>query len=116
MQKLYITYAESRRLYGSDSYNTPSRFIREIPQDLIQEVRLRSSVSRPLSSRFAGGPSRIASESGYALGQRVLHQIFGEGIILNVEGNGPSTRVQVNFDREGSKWLVLQYAKLEALS
>jgi DNA helicase-2/ATP-dependent DNA helicase PcrA len=50
------------------------------------------------------------------LGQRVQHQIFGEGIILNVEGNGPSTRVQVNFDREGSKWLVLQYAKLEAIA
>ena len=116
MQKLFITYAESRRLYGSESYNTPSRFIREIPPELIQEVRLRSSVSRPLSSRFAGGSLHAASDSGYHLGQRVLHQIFGEGIILNVEGNGPSTRVQVNFDREGSKWLVLQYAKLEAIS
>jgi DNA helicase II / ATP-dependent DNA helicase PcrA len=116
MKKLYITYAESRRLYGSDSYNTPSRFIREIPTELVQEVRLRSSVSRPLSSRFAGGPAHAAAESGFMLGQRVLHQIFGEGIILNVEGNGPSTRVQVNFDGEGSKWLVLQYAKLEAMS
>jgi len=116
MRKLYITYAESRRLYGSDSYNTPSRFIREIPVELVQEVRLRSSVSRPLSSRFAGGPSRATSEGGYMLGQRVQHQIFGEGIILNVEGNGPSTRVQVNFDSEGSKWLVLQYAKLEAIA
>jgi len=116
MQKLYITYAESRRLYGSESYNSPSRFIREIPSELIQEVRLKSSVSRPLSSRFAGGSMHAAAESGYRLGQRVLHQIFGEGIILNVEGNGPSTRVQVNFDREGSKWLVLQYAKLEAIA
>ena len=48
-----------------------------------------------------------------SLGQRVYHQIFGEGTVLNFEGRGSSARVEVNFDAEGSKWLVLQYANLQ---
>src|SRR5690606_31392456 len=118
MEKLIITHAESRRLHGKDNFNRLSRFVREIPTDLINEIRLRSSVTRPASYRPSYNSSASLTESssnGFQLGQRVRHSLFGEGIIVHFEGQGGSARVQVNFDREGSKWLVLQYAKLEAL-
>jgi DNA helicase II / ATP-dependent DNA helicase PcrA len=113
MQKLILTYAESRRLYGEDNYHAPSRFLREIPKTLIQEVRLQSSVTRPLSLH-KGMTSELPT--GINLGQRVYHDIFGEGVVLNFEGRGAAARVQVNFSDEGSKWLVLQYANLQMLA
>ncbi len=113
MQKLVLTYAESRRLHGTESYNTPSRFVREIPRDLVQEVRLSSTVARPLSS-YAPTASAAHQEAGINLGQRVLHQVFGEGVVTNFEGRGANARVEVSF-AEGSKWLVLQYANLQSL-
>ncbi len=109
MERLVISRAESRQLYGSESYNPPSRFLREIPDEYLREVRLSGAVSRP-----AGLAGQGAAAHGVQLGQRVLHPVFGEGVILHFEGQGPSARVQVNFD-EGAKWLVLQYANLEAL-
>ena len=118
MQKLVISYAETRRLYGSETYNKVSRFVREIPAPLIQEVRLSNSVSRPVSTSSMGGGSLFAGsavpETPFSLGQRVRHSLFGEGTILNFEGAGAQARVQVNFENEGSKWLMLAYAKLEA--
>lgn len=114
MQKLFITYAETRRLYGQDKYHTASRFIREIPAECVEEIRLKNTVSRPMPNRF----SRVTSHehltgTGFQLGQRVQHRKFGYGIVLNYEGSGDSARVQVNFDDFGTKWLVLAYAKLE---
>lgn len=118
MQKLVISYAETRRLYGSETYNKVSRFVREIPAPLIQEVRLSNSVSRPVSTSSMGGGSLFAGsavpQTPFSLGQRVHHSLFGEGTILNFEGAGAQARVQVNFENEGSKWLMLAYAKLEA--
>jgi DNA helicase-2/ATP-dependent DNA helicase PcrA len=111
MEKLVITYAESRRLHGSETFNTPSRFIREIPAELLQEVRLHTSVVRPVSSYTQAQ----VPDTGLSLGQRVYHQIFGEGVVVNFEGRGSSARVEVNFDDEGSKWLVLQYANLQLI-
>lgn len=116
MQKLYLTYAESRRLYGNENYNSPSRFLREIPGELIQEVRLQTSISRPLSQSMKASIPDYDQDGGISLGQRVFHQMFGEGVVLNFEGRGPSARVQVNFDDDGSKWLVLQYANLQAMA
>jgi DNA helicase-2/ATP-dependent DNA helicase PcrA len=110
--KLYISYAECRRLYGSDNFNPPSRFLREIPAECLQEVRLGSQVTRPV---LFGAPDDIEPQQGISLGGRVYHQVFGEGTVLNVEGAGDNARVQVNFDDEGSKWLVLQYAGLQAM-
>ncbi len=109
MEQLVITYAESRRLHGSESFNAPSRFIREIPGELLQEVRINNTVSRPVSSLSQAA----VPDTDLSLGQRVYHQIFGEGTVLNFEGRGSSARVEVNFDDEGSKWLVLQYANLQ---
>ena len=112
-QRLLITYAESRRLHGSETYNTPSRFVREIPADLIEEVRLHGGLTRPLADRLQQ-PVAASNESGLSLGQRVTHPMFGEGMVLNIEGRGANARIEVNF-AEGSKWLVLQYANLQAL-
>jgi DNA helicase-2/ATP-dependent DNA helicase PcrA len=111
MEKLMITYAESRRLHGSETLNTPSRFIREIPAELLQEVRLHSTVARPVSSMMQAQ----VPDTELSLGQQVYHQIFGEGVVLNFEGRGASARVQVNFDTDGTKWLVLQYANLQLM-
>ena len=121
MQHLVLSYAETRRLYGSETYNKVSRFVREIPPALIQEVRLSNSVQRPFSGSraSASGSSLFAGseipETEFRLGQAVRHSLFGEGVILNFEGAGAQARVQVNFASEGSKWLMLGYAKLEAL-
>ncbi|QBM18875.1 DNA helicase II [Marinobacter sp. JH2] len=116
MKKLVLTYAESRRLYGQEKFHALSRFVREVPADCLQEVRLRNTVTRPA---MVGRPNESmfaqdsAKQSGFSLGQRVRHPKFGEGIVMNSEGTGHHTRVQVNFD-EGAKWLVLAYAPLEA--
>ncbi|AWM81591.1 DNA helicase II [Gammaproteobacteria bacterium ESL0073] len=109
MQQLTFTYAETRRLHGNETYNKVSRFVREVPVDLIQEVRLSGSVSHPIMQQ---SPSE---NTGLSLGQRVLHPVFGEGVILNAEGSGAHTRIQVKFDKEGSKWLILAFAKLQAI-
>jgi len=113
MTQLVITYAESRRLHGSETYNTPSRFVREIPAQLVHEVRLNSTITRPMST-LAAAPSPAHDAAGIGLGQRVLHKVFGEGFVTNFEGRGSNARVEVSF-AEGSKWLVLQYANLQAL-
>jgi DNA helicase-2/ATP-dependent DNA helicase PcrA len=111
MERLVISYAETRRLHGNESFNSPSRFIREIPTELLEEVRLHTTITRPAS---LGMGSEI-EDTGLNLGQRVFHQVFGEGIVLNFEGRGSNARVEVNFDAQGSKWLVLQYANLQAM-
>jgi DNA helicase-2/ATP-dependent DNA helicase PcrA len=111
-QKLLITYAESRRLHGNETYNTPSRFVREIPSELIEEVRLHGGLTRPLAS--VGSSPLSDDNTGLSLGQPVMHPMFGEGVVLNIEGRGANARIEVNF-AEGSKWLVLQYANLQAL-
>ena len=116
MQQLVITWAETRRLYGSETFNKVSRFVREVPGELIQEVRLGNQVSRPFGPAKGGLFASEASENtGFALGQRVEHALFGEGVVLNYEGQGAQARIQVNFDDEGSKWLMVAYAKLQAL-
>ena len=107
-QQLYLSHAESRRLYGSESYPSPSRFIREIPQELMNEVRIQGSVSTPMFRTHD-----IADDtSEFYLGQRVSHAKFGEGVVLNYEGQGPNARIQINFNNVGSKWLVVAYANL----
>ena len=116
MEKLYITHAESRRLHGNDIFNPPSRFLREIPKDLIDEIRPRAQTNIPYNRKdFNETKAEFEEEIGIALGQKVKHKKFGEGIVLNYEGSGDSARVQVNFDDSGTKWLVMAYANLEKL-
>jgi DNA helicase-2/ATP-dependent DNA helicase PcrA len=123
MRQLYLTYAEQRRMHGVDSYGAPSRFIAEIPVQLVEEVRPRIQVSRPTyvpAQRAPSIPARGArfmddAPGSLRLGQRVRHQKFGDGVVLNVEGQGSNARVQVNFERQGTKWLMMGYANLEVV-
>jgi DNA helicase-2/ATP-dependent DNA helicase PcrA len=113
MRQLYITYAEQRRLFGIDQYGQPSRFIQELPAELVEEIRPRVQVSRPLFVKRAGFEE--APASGMRMGSRVRHSKFGDGVVLNFEGNGPQARIQVNFEHQGTKWLMLSYANLEVV-
>jgi DNA helicase-2/ATP-dependent DNA helicase PcrA len=118
MSELYLTYAEQRRLHGVDNIGQPSRFIREIPQELVEEVRPRIRVSRPIYQRTHAGTARGTVDDPaqpVRLGQRVRHGKFGEGVVLNCEGSGAHARVQVNFSSHGAKWLVMSYANLELM-
>jgi len=112
-KELTLTYAESRRLYGSEQFNSVSRFVKEIPAELLSEVRLRSTVSRPVS--FGMQEDMAMDAGGFNLNQRVRHPMFGEGIIVNAEGGGAQARIQVAFDDGNERWLMMQYAKLEAV-
>ena len=115
-QKLVLGYAESRRIHGQDNYSLPSRFLREIPRELLNEVRPKVQVSRPASL----GASRVAGHAALEpapikLGALVSHPKFGEGMVTDYEGSGAHARVQVEFAEAGSKWLVMAYANLTAL-
>lgn len=112
MQKLHLTYAEIRRLHGNEAYHRPSRFIAEIPQELIEEVRLKAKVTRPLSASPLGRTSYPPASNGFRLGTRVTHSKFGEGIIVASEGNGQNARIQVNFGSFGIKWLLASYVTI----
>jgi DNA helicase-2/ATP-dependent DNA helicase PcrA len=122
MEKLFISYAETRRLYGNETFNAVSRFVKEIPEDCIEEVRLKTAVTRPVSfNRPLTQPSNrqpmydTGEDTGFKLGQRVSHPMFGEGVILQFEGSGPNAVIQIKFAESGIKRLVMQYAKLTGL-
>ena len=104
--KLTLSYAQHRRLHGTDFYAQPARFLSELPPELIDEIRpgAASAPERP----------EAATELPFKLGQRVIHQSFGEGTVLNLEGRGEHARAQVNFKASGAKWLALAYANLQA--
>jgi DNA helicase-2/ATP-dependent DNA helicase PcrA len=115
MEQLYLTHAESRRLYGKDSYPRPSRFIREIPPESLQEIRMRANISRPVANSGSELGNLNTKTGKYRLGQSVRHEKFGEGVVLQTEGDGDQERVQVNFRNAGIKWLMLAYAKLDVV-
>ncbi|HEU0225516.1 MAG TPA: DNA helicase II [Steroidobacteraceae bacterium] len=136
MQRLYLTHAESRRIYGHTSYRDPSRFLSELPPEALEDVRPRISVSRPLYTApgpaiVRRGPAAEAAETRrrsraaapiagedapMRLGARVRHPKFGEGTILRFEGAGESRQVHVNFEQAGQKWLMYELARLEQIS
>lgn len=105
-QQLYLCCSESRYRYGMRERCTPSRFIQEIPVDLIQAIRLHSPTSLSFTPQMDDLP----------IGRQVRHPKFGEGTVINYEGNGAYTRVQVQFASSGNKWLMLAYARLEKLA
>lgn len=111
MQKLTISYAEKRRLYGEEKFARPSRFVGEIPREFLEEIRMGGSVSTPVYDQFSSLVED--SDAPMRLGQRVFHNKFGEGVVMNYEGNGRHARVQINFASAGSKWLVMEYANLQ---
>ena len=134
MQRLYLTHAESRRIFGRTSYRDPSRFLSELPPEAVEDVRPRISVSHPLyqSERIAlaaPAPGSTATrrrsravmpitgeDLPIRLGARVRHPKFGEGTVLRFEGSGESRQVHVNFEAAGQKWLMFELARLEQIS
>jgi DNA helicase II / ATP-dependent DNA helicase PcrA len=114
-ERLIVTHAESRRMHGAEMLARPSRFLSEIPPELIDEVRPRVQVSRPAYAGRYGGSASVEEVSPVALGQLVSHPSFGEGTVVSAEGNGAHMRIQVNFKDAGSKWLVYAYANLTTL-
>ncbi len=115
MEKLYIIYAEMRNLHGNETFNPPSRFLREIPPELTQEIRTGGAIGRKSYDSKGIIAQGEIPETDLVLGQRVVHEVFGEGVILNYEGQGANARVEVNFDSSETKWLMASYAKLRPI-
>ncbi|VAW54693.1 ATP-dependent DNA helicase UvrD/PcrA [hydrothermal vent metagenome] len=113
-EQLVLCCAEHRRLYGQDLYPSASRFVSEIPEHLVEEVRGTHNISHTVSSPQYKATAYKSKETvnGIYVGQRVTHKKFGEGVVTNLEGSDSHARVQVNFEYEGSKWLVMAYANL----
>jgi DNA helicase-2/ATP-dependent DNA helicase PcrA len=117
-RRVVLTCAERRRLYGTETWCLPSRFISEIPDALLEEIRPRVRVSPPAAYAAPRGTTTAgtyAEPGGLKLGTHVRHTKFGEGVVVNYEGQGSNARVQVNFNRAGAKWLVVGYANLECI-
>lgn len=114
MARLHLSHAEVRRLHGSDNLCAPSRFLAEVPEDHLREVRPSAGVRQPVF-RAGARPADRAGPDGLSLGQRVGHRKFGEGVVTAFEGEGARARIQVNFDTAGSKWLVAGYARLQRI-
>ena len=114
-EQLYLTHSEIRRLYGRETQNIPSRFLREIPGNLLEEIRIKSFRQQTpvLNKSPISKIQQSQNDIGLSLGQRVRHVKFGDGVVLDFEGRGANARVQVNFQSAGTKWLVASFAKLE---
>ncbi len=112
MKLLIMSHAETRRIYGEEKYHHVSRFVREIPSELIEEVRMGASSP---SASFRRPANAFVATKNSLLGKRVRHPVFGEGVVLRCEGQGAQTRAQVSFSREGTKWLMLEYAQLDLI-
>lgn len=122
-QFLTLSYAESRRIYGEERRSRVSRFVREIPAEFLEEIRL-GNIAKPAFAPRVQPARTVADQSssdfaddqaGVSIGSRVMHRAFGEGVVLATEGRGVRMRVQVNFTRAGTKWLMANVAKLEPI-
>ena len=121
-RRLYLSFAQSRMLHGQTRYNIPSRFLQEIPDSLLKWLQpckstMRNGIRRDHQACNQRRYKLRHIESGFAasawrIGQNVIHAKFGAGVIVNCEGHGADARVEVRFGRAGTKWLLLEYAKL----
>ncbi|MSQ70299.1 MAG: DNA helicase II [Betaproteobacteria bacterium] len=127
--RLYLSFAQTRLLHGQTRYNVASRFLDEIPKEVVRwltpkmgmnaggrsgadafgDMHWKNTYVQPKATETAPG-------HGFHIGQAVAHAKFGQGVIVNAEGSGPEARLQINFGRHGMKWLALEYAKLEAIT
>ncbi|MYN46875.1 UvrD-helicase domain-containing protein [Pseudoduganella sp. FT93W] len=128
-QRLYMCFAQTRMLHGQTRYNMKSRFFDELPEESLKwlSAKVQSHwFASPKSAWDAapvlGSDNAIAQKiahksagSGWRIGESVQHAKFGEGVIVNIEGSGPSARAQINFGNVGMKVLDLSIAKLERI-
>jgi DNA helicase II / ATP-dependent DNA helicase PcrA len=113
-RRLYLSHAQSRMLHGQVRYGIPSRFLDEIPEALLKRLNA-TPIAKPSYNAPVAASQNQRSHMPWKIGQAVAHSKFGQGVVVNYEGNADDLRVQVNFGREGLKWLALEYAKLEAI-
>ena len=117
-RRLYISLAQSRMLHGQTRYNIPSRFVAELPSELVHWLspyrRRTTDIDDDAWKRVTEAPQATPPASQWRIGQSVRHAKFGVGVIIDARGRGADTQVQVNFRDSGVKWLALDYAKLEA--
>ena len=137
-KRLYLSFSQTRMLHGQTRYNPKSRFFAELPDEVLKWLTPRGGLAKQ-GNWFGGGsgntygrhssawddappvrepePSWAAKQRGgtsrFRIGQTVTHAKFGEGVIVNLEGTGNDARAQINFGRQGMKWLALGIAKLE---
>ena len=116
MEKLCLTYAEVRRQYGREQYHRPSRFLAELPHDLIHAVRPQAKMNQRSMSIPQAKPDMALASHPFKIGSEVQHSHFGLGVVLALEGEGEKARIHVRFHQYGAKWLVLAYAKLRTLT
>ncbi len=109
-QQLHLTHAESRTIYGRSELSYPSQFLSEIPASLVSQVRAVQNT--PAATKFGRSSFGSDEEDGVYIGQSVSHKKFGDGLVVDLEGNGARARVQVNFDNYGTRWLMLSIANL----
>ncbi len=114
--RLYLSFAQTRMLHGQTRYNVASRFLDELPEGVVKRLTPRMGREKLDKAAWAHAPTQThrakASGHGFRIGQSVLHPKFGQGVIVNAEGSGTDARLQINFGKQGMKWLALEYAKL----
>jgi DNA helicase-2/ATP-dependent DNA helicase PcrA len=116
--RLYLSFAQTRMLHGQTRYNVASRFLDELPEEVVKRLTPRLGHAKFDDVAWAPGPAKgykaKTPSHGFRIGQSVLHPKFGQGVIVNAEGSGTDARLQINFGKQGMKWLALEYAKLTA--
>ncbi len=114
-KRLYLTHAQSRMLHGQPRYGLPSRFLDEIPAGLIQSLRRRPGLAAAHAPEVQSAPpAEPHGRYPYAIGSRVRHARYGEGVVAGYQGAGPEAEIRVSFPKIGDKWFILEYAKLTA--
>ncbi len=122
-QRLYLSHAQSRMLHGQVRYGIPSRFLDEIPDELLKHLNSKPVAKSGYTRDYNELPAMMSKQQSstqknampWKIGQQVAHAKFGNGVVVSYEGNANDMRVQVNFGREGLKWLALEFAKLTAI-
>jgi DNA helicase-2/ATP-dependent DNA helicase PcrA len=116
MKKLHLSHAEKRFMHGQTFFAYPSRFLSEVPSEYFNKINNKDSYNQDSQNSFSDTSfSQEPNDNSYNIGTQVKHIKFGFGTITNLEGDGESARVQVNFKKYGSKWLIASYAKLERI-
>jgi DNA helicase-2/ATP-dependent DNA helicase PcrA len=114
--RLYLSFAQTRMLHGQTRYNVSSRFLDELPEEVVKRLTPRQGHAKFDDAAWAPVPAKSykakTPSHGFRIGQSVLHPKFGQGVIVNAEGSGIDARLQINFGKQGMKWLALEYAKL----
>ncbi|MDP3678068.1 MAG: 3'-5' exonuclease, partial [Methylotenera sp.] len=122
-QRLYLSHAQSRMLHGKVRYGIPSRFLDEIPEELLKRLNAKPVTRSGNGRDYSELPAMMSKQQSstqknampWKIGQQVAHAKFGNGVVVSYEGNANDMRIQVNFGREGLKWLALEFAKLNPI-